>query len=315
MKPKLNIIRRALTSALLSVASLFVLPVFAETFHRGQAGTANDREVKGRRLCLGTGARAGGTGAHRSEQAGADRLRLSQWHPHRAKQREHRTPRASYAGRRLRYPREGKGSPFDDLQRRGDAVDGTVDMDRDRAARGRSAGLSGFTRLRAPAAGVFQAALHRDEQGRYGDHCGRALRAARNGASGDDFFAGHTARRRCIASDRGVLMGAGEIGPRAGDDPFHRGGQAGLCVSQWHRDRSRALCARRERDARLQRPRWCRCGRQAQVGARGWRTRGERSELHRTRHRCGHSRRLHRGRAQRGAAGNDNGANRQTSQR
>ena len=42
MKPKLNIIRRALTSALLSVASLFVLPVFAETFHRGQAGAAND---------------------------------------------------------------------------------------------------------------------------------------------------------------------------------------------------------------------------------------------------------------------------------
>ena len=32
---------------------------------------------------------------------------------------------------------------------------------------------------------------------------------------------------------------------------FHRGRQAGLCVSQWHRDRSRALYARRERDARL----------------------------------------------------------------
>ena len=43
MKPKLNIIRRALTSALLPVASLlFVFPVFAETFHRGQAGAAND---------------------------------------------------------------------------------------------------------------------------------------------------------------------------------------------------------------------------------------------------------------------------------
>jgi hypothetical protein len=36
MKPKLNIIRRALTSALLSVSSLFVLPVFAEHFTEGK---------------------------------------------------------------------------------------------------------------------------------------------------------------------------------------------------------------------------------------------------------------------------------------
>ncbi len=36
MKSKLNIIRRALASALLPVASLFALPVFAETFTEGK---------------------------------------------------------------------------------------------------------------------------------------------------------------------------------------------------------------------------------------------------------------------------------------
>jgi hypothetical protein len=36
MKPRLNIIRRALTGALLPVALLFVLPVFAETFTEGK---------------------------------------------------------------------------------------------------------------------------------------------------------------------------------------------------------------------------------------------------------------------------------------
>ena len=148
MKLKLNIIRCALTTALLLIASLFVLPVFAETFTEGKQVPPTTEKLKP------------GDFVWEPERAPVGPVLIvvskpeqiayvyPEWHPHRAKQREHGTSRASYAGRCLRYSREGKGSPFDDLQRRGDAVDGAVDLDRDRAARGRSAGLSGFTRLR-----------------------------------------------------------------------------------------------------------------------------------------------------------------------
>src|SRR4029450_11330089 len=46
MKPKLNIIRRALTSALLPVASLFALPVFAETLTEGKQVPPTTEKLK-----------------------------------------------------------------------------------------------------------------------------------------------------------------------------------------------------------------------------------------------------------------------------
>jgi hypothetical protein len=46
MKPRPNIARRALTSALLSVASLFVLPVFAETFTEGKQVPPTTEKLK-----------------------------------------------------------------------------------------------------------------------------------------------------------------------------------------------------------------------------------------------------------------------------
>ena len=164
MKSNPNILCSALSIALLSaIAAALPLAAFAETFTEGKQVPPTDRETESRRLCLGAGACADWAGADRGQQAGADGLRLSQWHPHRAQQREHGAARASHAGRRVRHSRKGKGSRLDDLQRRGDAVDGAADVDGHRDARGRSAGLSGLARLRAAAAGVFQAALHRDD--------------------------------------------------------------------------------------------------------------------------------------------------------
>ena len=46
MKPRPSIARRALTSALLSVTSLFVLPVFAETFTEGKQVPATTEKLK-----------------------------------------------------------------------------------------------------------------------------------------------------------------------------------------------------------------------------------------------------------------------------
>jgi hypothetical protein len=47
MKPRLNIIRRALTSALPPVASLlFVVPVFAETFTEGKQVPPTTEKLK-----------------------------------------------------------------------------------------------------------------------------------------------------------------------------------------------------------------------------------------------------------------------------
>ena len=196
MKPKPNILRVTLVAILLSTT---VTPVDAvghcRDLHRRQASAANDGETGNRRVCLGAGALAGGAGADRREQARTSRLRVSQRHPHRAKQREHRAARPPHAGWRLRYSRKGKGSRLHHLQGCGDAMDGTVDLDRDRHARRRFAGLPGFARLCASAVGVFQAPLHRDHQGRNGHNCGCNVRPARDGASGDDFFAGHTASR------------------------------------------------------------------------------------------------------------------------
>ena len=46
MKSKLNIIRHTLTSALLAVASLFALPVFAETFTEGKQVPPTTEKLK-----------------------------------------------------------------------------------------------------------------------------------------------------------------------------------------------------------------------------------------------------------------------------
>ena len=100
MKPKLNMIRHAFTTSLLSVASLFALPVFAETFTEGKQVPPTTEKLKPGDF-VWEPERAPAAGAHRREQAGADRLRVSEWHPHRAQQREHGTSRASDAGRCL----------------------------------------------------------------------------------------------------------------------------------------------------------------------------------------------------------------------
>ena len=101
MKPKLNIIRHALTTALLAVASLFALPVFAETFTEGKQVPPTTEKLKPGDFVWEPERAPEGPVANRSEQAGAGRLRVSEWHPHRAQQREHRTSRASDAGRCL----------------------------------------------------------------------------------------------------------------------------------------------------------------------------------------------------------------------
>ena len=172
MKSKLNIIRRALTSALLAVASLFVLPVFAEHFTEGKQVPPTTEKLKP------------GDFVWEPERAPEGPVLIVVSKPEQIAyvyRNGIRIARSSVSTGRPGHPtpvgvfdilEKEKDHRFDDLQRRGDAVDGAVDVDRDRAARGRSAGLSGFARLRAPAAGVFQAALHRDDQGRYGDHCG-----------------------------------------------------------------------------------------------------------------------------------------------
>ena len=83
MKPKLNMVRHALTTTLVSVASLFALPVFAETFTEGKQVPPTTAKLKPGDF-VWEPERAPEGPYHRGEQARADRLCISEWHPHRA---------------------------------------------------------------------------------------------------------------------------------------------------------------------------------------------------------------------------------------
>ena len=275
MKPKLNMVRHALTTTLVSVASLFALPVFAETFTEGKQVPPTTAKLKP------------GDFVWEPERAPEGPVLIVVSKPEQIAyvyRNGIRIARSSVSTGRPGHPTPV--GVFDILEKEKGHVSTIY----------KGAEMPWMERLTWN--GI---ALHAGDLPGYPDSHGCVRLPL------------EFSKLLFTVTNKGgtVIIADEHSAPRETVHP-------GMIFSQATppaADRSRALCARRERDARLQRPRWRRCGRQAQVGARGWRTRGERSELHRTRHRCGHSRRLHRRRAQRGAAGNDIGANRQTSQR
>ena len=86
-------------------------------------------------------------------------------------------------------------------------MDGTVDVDRDRAARGDLPGYPdshGCVRLPLEFSKLLFTVTNKGGTVIIADEHSAPRETVHPGL---DFFAGHTARRRYIASDRGVLMG------------------------------------------------------------------------------------------------------------
>ena len=252
MKPKPNILRVPLIAILLSTTvTLLLLSALAETFTEGKQVPPTTEKLN-RRLCLGAGARAGGAGADRREQARANRLRVSQRHPHRAQQREHGTARPPDAGWRLRYSRKGKGSRLHHLQGRGDAMDGAVDLERDRAC---TRAICRVTRIRTAVCVCrwsFPSSSYTVTTKGGTVIIADATSAPRETVHPGMIFSQATPPAADASLGQGpILVDAREIRPRAGNDPLQLCRQAGLCVSQRRRDRPRALRAQRPRDARL----------------------------------------------------------------
>ncbi len=251
MKSKLNIIRRALTSALLPAALLFVLPAFAEHFTEGKQVPPTTEKLKP------------GDFVWEPERAPEGPVLIVVSKPEQIAyvyRNGIRIARSSVSTGRPGHPTPV--GVFDILEKEKDHVSTIY----------KGAEMPWMERLTWN--GI---ALHAGDLPGYPDSHGcvrlplefSKLLFTVTTKGGTVIIADeHSAPRETVhpgmifsqatppAADtslaaRGILVDAGEIGPWAGDDPFHRGGQAGLCVSQWHRDRPRALCARRERDARL----------------------------------------------------------------
>ena len=115
---------------------------------------------------LTTGAGAGG-----DQFARTTSLRLSQRLPHWPDHDQLGARRASHADGGVHRSGEATQTLFEHLQGSGHAFHGAADLERDRAARRATAGLSRFPWMRPPAEGIFAAAFRRD-QGRH-DRRGR----------------------------------------------------------------------------------------------------------------------------------------------